>query len=195
MKPAVVLSLAMCLAAIAASPARAQNAPPSSVVLTTSYVAPDGERVLQHQVVVTASLEDAWKAFSTSEGLRSFVAPVASIDFRVGGIWEASYDPKAVAGAPGNIRNEVVAYVPLRMLTIRCVNTPPKFPFPDEMKRLWTVIEFEDLGGTRVRVTASMVGWKPGPSWDGLYQMFEGANRIEFENLSKRFSEGPRKWQ
>ena len=165
----------------------------AQTVENTSYVSPAGERVLQHQVVVTASLADVWNAFTTSEGLRSFVAPVAQIDFRVGGIWEASYNPQAKIGDPGNIRNEIVAYVPLRMLTIRVVNAPPKFPFPDEIKQVWTVIEFEDLGMSRVRVTGSMAGWKTGPSWDALYKMFEADNAIVMGKLQKRFQPVPSK--
>lgn len=167
----------------------------AQTVENTSYVSPAGERVLQHQVVVNASLADVWNAFTTSEGLRSFVAPVAQIDFRVGGIWEASYNPRAKIGDPGNIRNEIITYVPLRMLAIHVVNAPPKFPYPDVIKNVWTVIEFEDLGLNRVRATASMTGWKTGPSWDAVYKMFEADNAIVFGKLQKRFREGPIQWE
>jgi uncharacterized protein YndB with AHSA1/START domain len=159
----------------------------AQTVENTSYVSPAGERVLQHQAVVNASLADVWKAFTTSEGLRSFVAPVAQIDFRVGGIWEASYNPQAKIGDPGNIRNEIITYVPLRMLAIRVVNAPPGFPYPDVIKNVWTVIEFEDLGLNRVRATASMTGWKTGPDWDAVYKMFEADNAVVFGKLQKRF--------
>jgi hypothetical protein len=95
-------------------------------VRNTSFVTADGERVLQHQVDVDAAPAAVWRAFTTSEGLRGFAAPVAAIDFRIGGHWEASYNPAGHLGDPGNILNEVVAYLPGRMLTIRIARTPPR---------------------------------------------------------------------
>ena len=74
-------------------------------VRDTSYTAPDGGRVLQHQVEIDATPAQAWAAFTTSEGLKSWAVPVAQADFRVGGIWESTYDVKGRIGAPGNIQN------------------------------------------------------------------------------------------
>lgn len=167
---------------LVASIAAAQN------VANTSYTAPDGQRVLQQQAVVNAPLGDVWRAFTTSEGLRSFVAPVAQIDFRLGGIWEASYNPEAKIGDPGNIRNEIIAYEPMKMMAVRIVNTPPNFPHPEVAKAVWTVLDFDDLGFGRTRVTASMVGWKNGPEWDQIYNFFERGNEQVFAKLQKRFS-------
>lgn len=166
----------------------------AETITNTSYVLPTGERVLQQQAIVSAPLADIWRAFTTSEGLRSFMAPVALIDFRAGGIWEASYDPNAKIGDPGNIRNEVLAYVPMKMIVVRVVRTPPSFPHPDVAKSVWTVLEFEDLGFNRVRVSSSMVGWRSGPEWDQIYNFFERGNAQVLSELQKRFVEGPKKW-
>ena len=51
---------------------------------TSSETLPSGERVLRHEVDVNAPPAAVWHAFTTSEGLRGFVAPVASIDVRRG---------------------------------------------------------------------------------------------------------------
>ena len=51
-------------------------------VVDTSYVLPDGERVLELSIVVPAPLDEAWTAFTTSDGFRSCrdgVAIVCSI--------------------------------------------------------------------------------------------------------------------
>ncbi len=178
--PAIRWTFAV-LAAVAASAAFAQ-------VTNTSYVTPSGDRVLQHGGVVNAPLADVWRAFTTSEGLRTFAAPVAQIDFRAGGIWEASYKPGGKIGDPGNIRNEIVAYVPMRSLTVRVVNAPPDFPYPDVIKNVWTTIELQDLGLNRTRVTSSMAGWKSGPSWDAIYKMFDTNNAIVLTKLQKSFA-------
>ena len=39
-------------------------------VRDTSYVAPDGSRVLQQSIVVPATARQVWDAFTTTEGLR-----------------------------------------------------------------------------------------------------------------------------
>ncbi len=157
-------------------------------VVNTSYVSPSGERVLQQQAIVTASLAAVWQALTTTEGLRSFLAPVVQIDFRAGGIWETSYDPAAKIGDPGNIRNEILAYVPMKMIVVRVVNAPPAFVHPEVAKAVWTVIDLEDLAFDRVRVTSTMAGWKKGPEWDQVYDFFSRGNAQVLSALQKRFA-------
>ena len=159
-------------------------------VRLTSYVSAAGDRVLRHEVDVNAPPSAVWQAFTTSEGLRGFVAPVAGIDLRLGGRWEASYDPKAHLGDAGNIINEVISYVPERMLSIRVARTPPGFEHGDVAKAVWTVIEISDLGQGRSRVSTSMCGWKPGADWDAVYTFFEQGNTVVSERLRDYLSKG-----
>lgn len=163
-------------------------------VLNTSYTTPDGGRVLQQQIVVPATLDEVWKAFTTSEGLSSFAAPLARADFRLGGIWEASFDPDAEIGDPDNIRNEYIAFVPMRMIAIQTVNAPPDFPHPELLDELFFVLEMEDLGANRVRLTESGVGFGDGEGWDTIWELFERGNEWTLQQLYKRFAEGPIDW-
>ena len=160
---------------------------PTSVaeVRTTSYVMPAGDRVLSTEVEVDATPSTVWRALTTSEGLRGFAAPVAAIDLRPGGMWEASHDRAAQLGDPGNILNEVITYVPERMLSIRIARTPPNFPHPEVARQVWTVIEIVDLGHGRSRVVTSMCGWKQGPAWDDIYNFFDQDNRIVASRLKE----------
>lgn len=164
-------------------------------VQNTSYVTDEDHRVLRHEAVIDAPVEEVWSAFTTSEGLRSFVAPVATIDFGVGGRWEASYDPRAEIGDPENIVNEVLAYLPGKMLAIRVVRTPPDFPHPDVIRRISTVMRMEPAGPGRTRVVISMVGWRDGPAWDQIYAGFERDNAIVLRRLQERFRTGPIDWE
>jgi hypothetical protein len=41
---------------------------------------------ISHEGIVDASLDRVWAAFTTSDGLRSWLAPNAEIDLRVGGL-------------------------------------------------------------------------------------------------------------
>lgn len=164
-------------------------------VMESSYELPDGARVLRHEVLVAAPPDAVWQAFSTSEGLQTFAAPLIRIDLRPGGVWEASYAPEGRFGDPDNIRNEVLSYIPGQMLSIRITNTPPRFPHPELAKQVFTVIEMlriNDPETTRVRI--SMLPYGQGEEWDRLYALFRSGNAIVLKRLEERFTSGPVKW-
>jgi uncharacterized protein YndB with AHSA1/START domain len=117
---------------------------------------PSGERVLRHEVDLDAFPAAVWRAFNTSEGLQGFVAAIVSMELRPGGFTESAHDTRGHLGDPANIRNEVIAYVPERMLTMRIAQTPPNFPHPEVARQVWSVIEIADLGHGRSHFTGSM---------------------------------------
>lgn len=163
-------------------------------VKNASYTLPSGERVLRHEAIVDAPLDTVWRTLTTSEGLRTFLAPVAAIDFRVGGRWEASYRPGSKLGDSTNIVNEVVTYLPMEMFTVRVVQTPPGFQHPDVAKGLWTVYQLQPASDQRTRVVLSMVGWNAGEDWDAVYRFFDRGNTHAMAELQRRFIRGPRHW-
>jgi uncharacterized protein YndB with AHSA1/START domain len=176
----------------AAVPALAQNVSP---VTDSSYVLPNGERVLELSVVVPAGIEAVWDAFATTEGWTSWAAPVGRVEARVGGVIESSYDPGAVIGAPGNIRNEIVALAPRRLLVIRNVQAPPNAPFDvPTYQRLQTALWFERVDAVNTRVTLLNAGYRDGAADDGVYRHFLAGNRWTFEQLRRRFVSGPVDW-
>lgn len=163
-------------------------------VANSSYVEPDGDKVLQLSIVVKATPAQVWRAFTTGEGYREWVAPVAQIDLAIDGMIEASYDANAKIGDPDNIRNRIVAYVPERMLSIRNVQAPRALPHRDLFPQISTTMEFEDLGSGRTRVVLTAVGYGPGVGFDTLYRHFEWGNAYTLNELKKRFDTGPVDW-
>ncbi|MFZ5669418.1 MAG: SRPBCC family protein [Pseudomonadota bacterium] len=163
-------------------------------VANSSYVEPDGDRVLQLSVVVKATPAEVWRVFTTGEGYREWVAPVARIDLAVDGVIEASYNPDAKIGDPDNIKNRIVAYVPERMLSIRNVQAPKALPYRDLFAQISTTIELEDLGQGRTRVMLTAVGYGPGVGFDTLYRHFEWGNAYTLDELKTRFEKGPVDW-
>lgn len=164
-------------------------------VTNTSYVLAGGERVLRHEIVLDAALARVWKGFTTPEEMRHFIAPVIAVDFRPGGIWEASYDPDGKIGAPGNIQNEVLSLVPEKMLSMRIKAAPPRFPHPEVAKAVWTVIWFEDIGGAKTRVTIEMLPWKSGPESDLLYGFFDAGNEVTLRRARNYLAGAPTDWR
>jgi uncharacterized protein YndB with AHSA1/START domain len=163
-------------------------------VENTSYRWGDDQRVLQHRVVVQASLDDVWAAFTTTEGIRSWAVPVASVDFRLGGIWESSYDPAGRIGSSGNIRNRFISFLPLRMIATQAESAPPDFPHPEVLPEIFFVTELEPVGENAVRVTVSGVGFLDDAAHDAVYALFERGNAWSLQQLHRRFAHGPVDW-
>ena len=159
----------------------------------TSYVAPDGTTVLQHVVVIPATMKQVWDAFATTEGAAAWVAPLVHVDFRLGGIWESSYNAAAKIGDPGNIQNRFVSYRPPYMISMQVARTPPGFPHADVLtKEIVTVLEFKELGPKEVEVTESMVGFRANDKGhETILGFFRQGNAEALTALRKRFVDGP----
>jgi hypothetical protein len=69
----------------------------------------------------------------TSEGLISFMAPVARIELKTGGAFQSNYKVGSKLGDPGTIRNQVLSYLPLEMLSLK-IELTEQFP-PGPQKR------------------------------------------------------------
>ena len=160
----------------------------------TSFAEPDGNRVLQQSVVVSAPLGDVWHVFTTAEGLMSWAVPFAVVDFRLGGHWETSYRPDATAGDPANIRSRIISYLPMKMLSLQAEQAPPGFPNPELLDGMFSVFHFEPFDDDSVRITVSGLGYGTEPEFDNLYEMFQRANEWTLRRLHERFAQGPVAW-
>lgn len=142
-------------------------------VSNTSFVEANGDRAIQLAIDVPAPRQAVFDAYATTEGFKSWAVPVASIDLRVGGMIESSYNGAARLGDRSNIRNEIVAYVPGRTLVLRNVQAPPTFVDPELFQKTVTVIEFASIDATSTRVTITNAGYGAGERFDRLYRQFE----------------------
>ncbi len=165
-------------------------------VVDTSFVAPSGERVQRLEIVIpNVTRNQVWQAVSTSEGLRTFVAPVAEVEMKTGGHYYTNYNAAAKIGDPGTIYNTVLAYIPLEMVAIHVKLFAPFFPEPvAQADRLTAILQIHDAGKGRVRVSEIMTGWQAGEDWDKAYHFFQTGNAYVLGQLYKRFAVGPRQW-
>ena len=163
-------------------------------VSNSSFVEPNGDRAIQLSIEVPAEPHAVFDAFATSEGFRSWAVPVAHIDLRIGGMIESSYDAGAAIGDRDNIRNEILAFIPDRLLVIRNVQAPRSFVDPGLFQRTVTIIEFASAGPNRTRVTLTNSGYGSGAGFDRLYRQFEWGDAYSLANLRRRFEQGPVDW-
>jgi uncharacterized protein YndB with AHSA1/START domain len=193
MRPIVRLAAALFLFAVGTIAHAAPSWRDFDGVSNTSFVEANGDRAIQLAIDVPAPPKQVFAAFATSEGFSSWAVPFARVDLRVGGMMETSYDFNAKPGDRDNIRNEIVAYVPDRLVVIRNVQAPRNFPDPELFARTATVIAFDPIAsGTRVTVTHA--GYGRGDGFDKLYAMFEWGNAYTLAGLRKRFVDGPVDW-
>jgi uncharacterized protein YndB with AHSA1/START domain len=141
------------------------------ILATSLAVAGSGDRAIVRSVVVSASVGDVWRAWTTTEGLASFFAPNAHVELKLGGRFELLFDAKAPIGHQGSEGCQILSFVPERMLSFTW-NAPPAFP-AIRHARTFVVLQFETLpdGGTRIDLRHA--GWKEGKDWDAVFAYFD----------------------
>jgi uncharacterized protein YndB with AHSA1/START domain len=180
---------------LAATAGVAAQATPPNALSTDLLAETDGTRTLQQSIVVAAPLAAVWEALTTSDGWRGWAAPFAQVDFRLGGVIETSYQPGAQAGAAGNIRNQIIAYLPQRMLAIRNVQAPPNAPFDvPAFQSLHTVVLLAPINPQATRVSFIQPGYGGGEPFDTVLKHFRFGNGWSLEKLQECFDKGPVDW-
>ena len=143
-------------------------------------------RQLVIELEVPAPVSEVWKAFSTSEGLSTWLFPHATVDLKPGGDWLVHFPGGSTGGGT------IVSFVPEKELVIDAL-APDKFPQVREA-RTRAVFQFEPRGNsTVIRLTQS--GWKTGDEWTRAYEYLAAGNAQLLATLHQRFVNGPTDWE
>ncbi len=156
-----------------------------------SSVRADGAHVLKLSILIKARRADAWKAFTTSEGLRGWEAPVAAIDLKKGGYLEATYDPKGKLGDPNNIKHQIISFTPDRSITFHNVQTPKGFPYAEAFGKVDHTLTFESAGHGMTRVTITDVAYGDDKAGQWLFKFFHSGNAYVLEALKAYLQHTP----
>jgi len=150
------------------------------------------ERSIDKEIVVAASLDDAWAAWTTREGIVSFLAPDAQVDPRVGGAFQIYFNPLGAPGSKGADDMRFMALQPKKMLSFDW-NAPPHLPTA-RAQRTFVVVRFAPLDAKQTRVSLHHTGWGDGDEWDKAYAYFDRAWGNVLAGMKKRFESGPQDW-
>jgi uncharacterized protein YndB with AHSA1/START domain len=175
------LIIGVALAAALAAPALAADKFPDVTVAT--FTEAGGSRSLQFSIDIDAPAKLVFDAFTDASLITRWESALAVIDLRQGGSMEESYTPGAKGGDPENIRHEIIAYVPGRMLVYRNTNAPSRLPGRELYKQVVSVLEVQDLGPGRSRLVVSQAGYGPGAEFDKLYAFFKAENPEAMHDL------------
>lgn len=143
---------------------------PALVTVTADDLSP---RVIHHEVIVPRARAQAWKQWTTVEGLR-FLVKDAQVDLRPGGLY-------------GGEGCRILSFLPERMLSFSW-NAPPELA-RTRKQYTWVVVGFEDAEkGTRV--TLDHLGWPAQglvveQQWAETYKHFERAWGEVMKQLAK----------
>ncbi len=157
------------------------------VAIACSAVAAAAERAIEKEVLLKATLDQAWDAWTTREGIISFFGPDARIEPKVGGAFEVYINPYAAPGLKGADDMRYLALQPKRMLSFTW-NAPPSLP-EVRQQRTVVIIRFAPVSDTQTRVTLHHTGWGDGGEWDKTFAYFDKAWSNVLGNLQKRFDE------
>lgn len=125
-----------------------------------------------------------WTAFTTSKGLRTWIAPIAEIELKIGGKMRTNYNAKGTLKDDTAIENTILAFDPQRMLALKATRFPKNFPFTEAGEKTWSVFYFEKLSERRTRVTVVGLGYTDDPNSRQLRQFFAGANKFVLDKLN-----------
>lgn len=150
------------------------------------------ERAIRSTVVVPASLDEVWAAWTTTEGVKSFFAPDAKVEARVDGPFEVYMNPQGAPGMRGAEGTRFLAIQPKRMITFTW-NAPPTMP-EVRKQRTYVTVRFKPAGEKKTEVTLYHGGWGDGPEWDRAFAYFEKAWTSVLLALEDRFVKGPVDW-
>jgi uncharacterized protein YndB with AHSA1/START domain len=155
-------------------------------------VATATERAIDREVVINASVDQAWESWTTRAGIVAFFAPDASVEARAGGAFRIYFDPFAPTGQKGADEMRFMALQPKKMLSFDW-NAPPHLP-QARAQRTFVVVRFEPVGERQTRVRLHHTGWGDGGEWDQAHAYFDKAWSHVLASLKKRYESGPTDW-
>jgi uncharacterized protein YndB with AHSA1/START domain len=142
-----------------------------------------GTLSLEVSVVLDVPVADVWEAFTTPEGITSWMAPVADIDLAIGGAIRATYvEGDALGGASTTVMT-ILAYDPERMLALQTTTFPEGSPFAEVGRGTWAIFYFDELADGRTEVTNVAHGYRDGEDSRRMMGFFEQANVMLLEKL------------
>ncbi len=150
------------------------------------------ERAVNETVTVKAGVDDVWKAWTTSEGIKSFFAPDGKVELRVDGPFQIYMNPYGEPGMKGADDMRIIGFQDKKMLSFTW-NAPPSLP-EARKQRTVVIVRFQSRGDQLTEVTLHHVGWGDGGEWDKAFDYFAKVWPGVLKNLQKRFEGGPIDW-
>ena len=184
----------LALAVLVPIPGRGQSihvdASPSGKSATAARL-PAKDEVLQWEAVVDATLDDVWDAWTTKKGMQSWMAAVAEIELKVGGVMMTSYSANVRIGDDATIVQSILSFEPKRMISFRLIKAPADARFAQITENAWYVLYLSSVDEKHTQVRLASMGWGEGPEWDKAREFFKAGNAFVMKKLQAHFVAKP----
>jgi uncharacterized protein YndB with AHSA1/START domain len=161
--------------------------PVQTAVKDDSYKDANGARVLKESILVDASPEAVWAAFTTDAAFVKWAGvPVAHVTPGNDGLIEFGLMPGSKIGDPENVKNRILVWLPDSLLVWRNEFVPAGGPLdPATFATVRTMIQISPVGGgDKAVVSETVIGFGDGAKYDQLYDHLHGGNAEYLAMLS-----------
>jgi len=184
-KGIIELSVIFCFIFVGIGLSQEAKTTTAGATKVTKTYAP--EKRLDFEVEVPGTTKDVWTALSTTEGLKTWLAPETRVDLRKGGDWVVLFNGASAGGGT------ITDFVDGKSLTIKAM-APESFPTVRK-ERTTATFEIEPAkDGKASIVRLHQTGWKTGEEWDKAFDYLATGNAQLLNQLRMRFVSGPFDW-
>ena len=144
----------------------------------------NGDVFLIQELTLKAPVEKVWDAYTTTKGWQAWVAPVSSVDLKIGGLIKSNYRKDGKLTDDDAITIHVINYVPNRVLTLKS-ELGENFPavLKEQEERMYNVITFEPKGEKETKLVSYGIGYKDSPELKRMLKFFVQANEQSYAKL------------
>ena len=147
--------------------------------------------ILEKSVVIEASLDAVWRAWTTNEGLAA-VSRQSNVELRVGGPYELFLDqPPDDRGRRGSEGSRVLAFVPRQVLAFSWTFPPDVASLRSADETTTVLVVMEEIGHDRVQVQLHQLGWQPGEDWRAGWAYFDAAWQYVLVTMKRKLENRP----
>jgi uncharacterized protein YndB with AHSA1/START domain len=137
------------------------------------------------EAVITGPVDLVWGLLTTDLGIRSWLAPQAEVDLRVGGLVRTHQDPKGKLGDPQTAVSRVMAVRPKKTFSFRLEQAPKGFYMANMIEGTSYDVALEALPGGKTRIRCEGNGLATGWASTMVRPVFNQGLDMVFDHLQQ----------
>jgi uncharacterized protein YndB with AHSA1/START domain len=143
------------------------------------------ESAYRREAVISGPTDLVWTLLTTEAGIRSWLAPQADVDLRVGGLVRTHQDPQGRLGDAETTVSRVLSLKKGRAFSVRLEQAPKNYPFANYLEGTWYDVVLESLPGGKTRVRCDGNGLATGFASAMIRPVFNQGVDLVLDHLEK----------